>query len=102
MADIKSASGESKRRSPKKLDSIEIKHAANGGHVVRHNFVRKTSDGYPMHEEPEEHVFGADEGHKALKHVAHHLGIKVEIGPAKGAEGHEPDDADDGDDGENE
>lgn len=75
----------------KKLIEIRIKPAENGGHTVEHH-VREMAKDTKAHSgvsmayyEPEHHVFGADEGHEMLAHVANHLGIKA----GEGDEEHE-------------
>jgi hypothetical protein len=77
-----------KRRSPKRLVKLEITKGKNGGHVVTHHHERKGQDGYPMHEQPEEHVFGAGQGGEMMAHVAQHMGVQQEA----------PGDAEDGGD----
>ncbi len=73
----------------KELRRIEIEPAENGGHTVTHHFkesMRKDSKSHsgmtPRYEEPEHHVFGKDEGHEMLAHIANHL----EIAEPKGKE----------------
>jgi hypothetical protein len=61
------------------LHHLEIHPAKNGGHTVHHHFMPKPasrSGAFMGPEEPEHHVFGPEEGHEMLAHVAHHLGIK--------------------------
>lgn len=60
-----------RKAGPKKLRSIEIEHADNGGHVVTHRF--HSGDG-PYHE-PETHVFGKTEGAKLMAHLKEHAQI---------------------------
>lgn len=62
-----------KKAGPPVLRSIQIEKAENGGHIAQHRF---HNNGPGPYHEPESHVFGADEGHKLLAHVAKHLGIK--------------------------
>lgn len=72
---------------------IEIEPAENGGHTVTHHF-RETPHHSAKHgigmayTEPEHHVFGPDEGHEMLAHVANHL----EIPEPKDDDGDEEDD----------
>lgn len=61
-------------KEPAKLRSIEFSKAENGGHIAEHRF--ESGDG--SYHSPEQHVFGADEGHKLLAHVAKHMGIQAE------------------------
>jgi hypothetical protein len=72
----------------KMLRSIEIEPAMNGGHVVNHRF---HSGNGPYHE-PEQHVFGADDGEKLMAHLKTHLGIKAGTAAAKAEEKAEGDD----------
>jgi hypothetical protein len=67
-------------QAPKMLHHIEIKEGADGGHVVTHHF----NGGPGGYHEPEEHVFGADEGDKAAEHIMSAANIKFE--PSGGAE----------------
>jgi len=67
----------------KELDSMTISPAKNGGHTIRHSYkaqpvMRKgsMSGGLGMdYPQSEEHVFGPNDGKKALAHIAKHLGI---------------------------
>jgi hypothetical protein len=61
-----------KMKGGKRVRSIEIEPAENGGHTVTHHF---TSGSTAAYAEPERHVFGAHEGHEMLAHVANHLEI---------------------------
>jgi len=63
-----------KRRSPKRLERMEIEHAKNGGHVVTHRFTRRGPDGYSMPEPDEQHVFGPGDGKAMLAHVGKAMG----------------------------
>lgn len=59
---------------------IEIEPAENGGHTVTHHFKEtphhSSKHGIGMsYTEPEHHVFGPEEGHEMLAHVANHLHI---------------------------
>lgn len=87
MNRMKSARGES-HKAPKTIRHIEVKEAENGGHVVTHHFNHSGGD----YHEPEEHVFGADEGGKAMEHIASAANIKSS----------EPSEAEGEDTGENE
>ena len=65
-----------------RLIRIEIEPSENGGHTVTHHLRPKMTKSRDAHsgmamgyQEPEKHVFGADEGHEMLAHVANHLGI---------------------------
>jgi hypothetical protein len=67
----------------KSIRSIEIEPAQNGGHTVTHRFkptpAHTSKHGINMSMvEPEQHVFGPDEGHAMLAHVANHLEIPEE------------------------
>lgn len=57
---------------------MEIEPAENGGHMVTHYMKESPSKGGMAYQEPEKHVFGADEGHDMLAHIANHLEIPVE------------------------
>lgn len=63
----------------KEIRRIEIEPAENGGHTVVHHFKETMREGkhgqMPQYHEPERHVFGEDEGHEMLAHVANHLEI---------------------------
>ena len=63
----------------KEIRRIEIEPAENGGHTVTHHYkdaVRHGKHGdVSRYVEPEHHVFGPDEGHEMLAHVANHLAI---------------------------
>jgi len=69
----------------KRLDSMEIRPAENGGHTIRHEFKRQPvkregsmSGGiYPERPPSEEHVFGPGDGAKVLQHVAKHLSLPL-------------------------
>lgn len=68
------AKATARSRGKKKLRSIEIREAETGGHVVTHHF--KDDGAMPMYHEPEEHIFGKDEGGKMLDHLISNLHIK--------------------------
>lgn len=74
----------------KEIRRIEIEPAENGGHTVTHHYkeqVKRGRHGESHHYvEPEKHVFGPEEGHEMLAHVANHLAIPET----------EPDDDDEG------
>ena len=63
----------------KEIRRIEIEPAENGGHTVTHHYKEATREGkhgvQMSYVEPEQHVFGAREGHAMLAHVANHLNI---------------------------
>ena len=63
----------------KEIHHIEIEPAENGGHTVTHHFHPIRTEGrFGIQEhymEPERHVFGEDEGHEMLAHIANHLAI---------------------------
>jgi hypothetical protein len=61
------------REKGKKLSHLEVSKGEEGGHVVKHVY---ENDGMTYHK-PTEHVFGADEGHEALAHIAKHAGIEA-------------------------
>ena len=65
----------------KEIRRIVIEPAENGGHTVTHEYKPMQREGkhgvQENYVEPEHHVFGADEGHKMLAHVANHLNIPV-------------------------
>lgn len=68
----------------KKLRNMEIEPAENGGHTVTHRYreipSHSSKNGLSMgYTEPESHVFGPEDGHKMLAHVANHLHI-TELG----------------------
>ena len=64
----------------REMRRMEIEPAENGGHTVTHHY-RETpthsgKGGVQMaYQEPEHHVFGADQGHEMLAHLANHLNI---------------------------
>ena len=63
----------------KEIRRMVIEPAENGGHTVTHDYKEVTREGkhgiQSSYVEPEKHVFGADEGHEMLAHVANHLQI---------------------------
>ncbi len=66
----------------KELMRLEIEPAENGGHTVTHHYrtsakrdAKNPSGVSYQHQEPEHHVFGKDEGHEMLRHVAEHTGV---------------------------
>ena len=63
----------------KEIRSIEILPAENGGHTVTHHYKEARREGkngaMPSYVESEHHVFGPEEGHEMLAHVANHLEI---------------------------
>lgn len=67
----------------KEIRRIEIEPAENGGHTVTHHFKprEKASKGLSYeydHPAPETHVFGKNEGHQMLAHVARNLDIPAD------------------------
>jgi hypothetical protein len=69
----------------KKIESIEIVPAKNGGHTVNHRFAReakseKMGDMYMTSPSPETQSFGAGEHAATMAHVAKSLGMKAEKG----------------------
>ena len=79
------------------LTKIEIVPAENGGHIVTHHLKAKmrmdsrSHSGMAHYVEPEQHVFGKDEGHEMLRHLAEHL----KIAEPKGAKEEDEEDAED-------
>jgi hypothetical protein len=85
----------------KQIRRMEIEPAVNGGHTVTHSYrespTHSAKNGMgSSHVEPETHVFGPEDGHEMLAHVANHLNIKEgDVGGeegetvAKGEEGEE-------------
>jgi hypothetical protein len=73
---------------------MEIEPAENGGHTVTHHYKEsprkdnRAAAGISMgYAEPESHVFGKNEGHEMLAHVANHLNIPESQGePAQETE----------------
>lgn len=65
--------------SKKEISRVEIEPAENGGHTVTHHFKEAMREGrhgiQSSYIEPEHHVFGQDEGHEMLAHVANTLSI---------------------------
>lgn len=63
----------------KEMRRMEIEPAENGGHTVTHHYKESMREGkhgiQSSYVEPEHHVFGADQGHEMLAHVANHLAI---------------------------
>jgi hypothetical protein len=65
----------------KQIHRMEIEPAANGGHTLTHHYKAAPShsskEGMGMSHVPSEtHVFGAEDGHGMLAHIANHLHIK--------------------------
>ena len=75
----------------KEIRSIEIEPAENGGHTVTHRYKDMQRDGkhgmVSNYIEPEHHVFGPEDGHEMLAHVANHLEIPENEGDEKGGTG---------------
>ena len=63
----------------KEIRRIEIEPAENGGHTVTHHYKEMQREGkhgiQSSYVEPEHHVFGPEDGHEMLAHVANHLEI---------------------------
>lgn len=63
----------------KEIRRISIEPAENGGHTVTHEYKPMQREGrhglQESYVEPEHHVFGPEEGHEMLAHVANHLEI---------------------------
>jgi hypothetical protein len=64
----------------KEIRRMDIEPAENGGHTVIHHYKPVQREGKhgmmpEAYVEPEHHVFGADEGHEMLAHIANHLEI---------------------------
>jgi hypothetical protein len=63
----------------KEIRRMTIEPAENGGHTVSHEYAPSQREGrhgmIASYVEPEKHVFGANEGHAMLAHVANHLNI---------------------------
>jgi hypothetical protein len=72
MNRMKTAKGE-RHEKPATLHHIEVKEAANGGHVVTSHYNSGEMGNYKP---PDEHVFGADEGDKAMDHIASTMNMK--------------------------
>lgn len=71
---------EGRRKGKKVLRHVEIRHARGKGgeekgrgFIVTHHF--EYQPGMMGSHEPEEHIFGHDEGHDMLAHVANALGV---------------------------
>lgn len=66
-------------KSKKEIRRMSIEPAENGGHTVTHEYMPMQREGrhgiQETYVEPEHHVFGADEGHDMLAHIANHLNI---------------------------
>ncbi len=73
--------------SKKEIRRIEIEPAENGGHTVTHHYREIQRDGkhgmVSNYIEPEHHVFGPEDGHEMLAHVANHLEIPEDEGGQK-------------------
>jgi hypothetical protein len=72
----------------KMIRRMEIEPAENGGHMVTHHFKEMPTHsgkiGMGMaYQEPEKHVFGENEGHAMLAHIANHLAIPESMGEKK-------------------
>ena len=62
----------SERRGRRKLHHLEVHPAHNGGHAVHHHY----HQGDGAYREPAVHVFGPEEGHEMMKHIAKHAKVK--------------------------
>ena len=76
----------------KEIRRIEIEPAENGGHTVTHHFKERpthsSKHGMGMeYTAPEQHVFGPEDGHLMLAHVANHLHIPKEAPGEEESEG---------------
>ena len=82
------------------LTKIEIEPSTNGGHIVTHRMKAKmrldlrSHSGVSQYVEPEQHVFGKDEGHEMLRHLAEHLTIAEPKGAKEEDEEDDEDTAD--------
>ncbi len=75
----------------KEIRWVEIEPAENGGHTVTHHYkempTHSSKSGMgSSYVEPEAYVFGADEGHKMLAHVANTLEIAEGAGDGDAAD----------------
>jgi hypothetical protein len=64
----------------REIRRMEIEPAENGGHTITHHYKERPRHSskmgvMPGYEEPEHHVFGPEEGHEMLAHIANHLSI---------------------------
>ena len=62
------------------IEPAEMRDGKFGGAMVEHEMKEKMAHSGKMgmmshYQEPEKHVFGADEGHEMLAHIANHLNI---------------------------
>ena len=82
------------------LTRIEIVPAENGGHTVTHHMKPKmrvdgrSHSGMTQYVEPQHHVFGKNEGHEMLRHLAEHLEIAEPKGEKESDEEDDEDTAD--------
>jgi hypothetical protein len=53
----------------KQLHHMEVHEGEDGGHLIVHHY---HEDGI-MHHMPKEFMFGREEGHEAMKHIAKHM-----------------------------
>ena len=68
----------------REIRRMEIEPAENGGHTVTHHYKEMPMRSSKAHSgvmprayhEPEHHVFGPEDGHEMLAHIANHLHIK--------------------------
>lgn len=68
-----------KPKGKKVLAEIRIKPALGGGHVIEHHY-----EGYQH--DPRPYKFGANDGQKAIAHIARHAGLPMQGAEATGEE----------------
>lgn len=73
----------------KEIRRIEIEPAENGGHTVTHHFKdmphHSSKNGIGVsYTEPEHHVFGPEQGHDMLAHIANHLHVPEQDAAGEG------------------
>lgn len=70
---------EPEKRTYSTLHHLEVHKVKgkHGGFKVLHH--REGGDG--MYQAPQEHLFGKDEGHEMIAHVAQHMGVPMEEEP---------------------
>jgi|SRR5579863_7423601 len=73
MERMKTARGE-RHEKPKALDGVYVRKVGEG-QVVSHHYQHPDGPG-TYHEASEDKVFGANEGHEAMSHIASATGIK--------------------------
>lgn len=67
---------EERRSKRKHLSEMHLKRADNGGFIARHSFVQDHNS--PGYEPDTEQVFGKENGHDVLRHVAKHMRIPLD------------------------